>query len=145
MTTFAFSPVLTLLLCNQSFISHISEGGRESGGLVKSAVAIKRSEQRIYITRRRDSNIPSSYTNLTHRTSPYLLCRQLYRRTGRAVYCRQSGERLGESNFCKTMAGAVPSISLIYILWFKFKILKLYFMYLDPFHHWNPCFEQHLG
>ena len=50
-----------------------------------------------YITRRRDSNIPSSFNNLTHPTSPRLLCWQLYRRTGSPVYCRQSRERLGES------------------------------------------------
>ena len=78
----------------------------------------QRWSQRIYIPRRRDSNIPSSYKNLTHPTSPCLLCRQLYRRTGSAVNWRQSGERLGESNVCKTIGCCCP-----FYEWYVYSIL----------------------
>ena len=83
-----------------------------------------------YITRRRDSNIPSSFNNLTHPTSPRLLCWQLYRRTGSAVYCRQRGERLGELTFCKTMGVAVCSKSGIYsFMWIHYVRYNLLFLF----------------
>ncbi len=69
--------------------------------------------QRIYIIDRRDST-RNRFTKICLTESLPALS---------AVYCttcpsdRAGGERLGESNLCKTMAGAVPSITDIYILW----------------------------
>ena len=82
-------------------------------------------DQRIYITRRRDSNILLSYKHLTHPTSPCLLCWQLYRRTGSAVYCMDR-KRLGESHLCKMMAGAVPSITNIYSLATSYRLTNIW-------------------
>ena len=60
--------------------------------------------QRIYITRRTDSNPPSSCTKSTHPTSSSVLFSILHLALPSFLY-RADGERLGEWTFCKTIGG----------------------------------------
>ena len=63
--------------------------------------------QRIYFTRRTDSNPRLSYKKSTHPTSPRLLCteRQVVLS---AIYCRVGWKRLGEWTLCKTIGVCFP-------------------------------------
>ena len=74
------------------------------------------SKEYTYITRKRDSNIPSSYKHLTHPTSPRYICSRLHYLSVCITADRAGGERLGESNLCKTMECYCPSTSDIYSL-----------------------------
>ena len=66
-----------------------------------------RPTQRIYITRRTDSNPRSSYKKSTHPTSSSLLCSILHLALPASLY-RADGERLGEWTFCNTFGGCCP-------------------------------------
>ena len=70
--------------------------------------------QRIYITRRTDSNPQSSYKKSTHPTSPRLLCteRQVVLS---AVYLRAGWKRLGEWTFVRRPVGGGCPVYELYI------------------------------
>ena len=71
---------------------------------VGSLLSFVGSSQRIYITRRTDSNPQLSYKKSIHPTSSSLLCSILHLALPAFLY-RADGERLGEWTFCKMIGG----------------------------------------